>query len=1232
MVEGSYSYAQSGFEAREQTIYPFNNSGEVEPISAKNLLQSAIKASEKFCAARTATNTCGRLRRLCCRVVDQLRRHTTSIDVVIQHQPQFTVLVWGTIRLILHLIVDKEEASEIALKGVIEIVSNIDRWNKAAARSHTRPGIQKAVLHVFCEILGFLTGAKKHLEVGSLKRFSQSVKSSQKEKFQHSLDRLRDAAQSLKLKFEAEFIHYTENWFVVRRWLESALDDAHGEHNEPTPGTTEWISSNFNPLYHKLIEEGHNRLLLFEGPPGCGKSYIAKSLATTLKNRDTTAAVVSCQFSSQRGPSKLSACILFWLLRKSQSNSATTPLVNKLAELACTNRLRPSEGQSKALWKIVLEASQVLVPKSRASVFIIIDSLEQYQFKPASSISSFFEGLQELLAMSKNTRIAIFTRPRVQFASLSAASLKIRLTPDVLASNIKVFATKKFEELGIPKTLMDAAIDKIRVDAAGSFQYANMLLEQLTTPELQRDFFHRRLAILRLVWAAQKPLTVTELARAVQLGDYNSYTWISQYCDPIITLEDGRVQFIHSSVAEFLTDAARTPAELGSRNGDSLHTVRFHPQDAHTELGLQCLQALLDPEYASKGRIGQLLHHNFWEAVEVKPHPKPQRGVSFEYAAQYWDFHLTAISDPPDSLVSLANDFLHVPNFVFWAEWSVHKLQGSISRSSTVLSSLKLWSGALLPEKSSLLELTDYFTSPYQALASSYRDSSDSDKVLQYLPLMRLGRFYVDIGCTHLATPLRREAASGLTEVLGTEHPLTLLSRTDLAYTLILEESYSEANEEFSAIVRVEEIVLGKDNQEFYRTLQARGETELYLNRYEESLVTQREVAEGYARLLGEDSKAHLGVRLWIARPLVQFGRLEEAERIYADVFKKRRDKFGPDDLFAASAGFSLGQAERQIGRLKQALERLEDAYRVRSQLGLGNFVWALDFAIELVIAYREVGESKKARELLNEVEDKSGVGLGTEKWLVKRYFQVVHLKGLLLWDAGECDKAANLVQDLVIQIERAEYNRAVLWIILDLAKMLRLRGGEGDERLAEANFNQILVDNSDESSHCIQSDGGSDDGKYSEPDLPRLLKLAERALGLVRVRKFDEVEYLLEQEKVGWFRDEDLWLWFGGPSADTTRMKPPRERYQVLTTTGNPETERTNNGSGGVISDIWAASSGAISKAAGAFLEDWSHWRGPLTGLSEILWSDRGDEPTLRSQPHPQTSTAVDDVQSDVD
>lgn len=964
------------------------------------------------------------------------------------------------------------------------------------------------------------------------------------------------------------------------------------------------------------------------------------------------------------GPSKLSACILFWLLRKSRSNDAIAPIVDELAELAVSHSLGPTESNFGVLWKIVLKAFQAVDVNSNAKVFIVIDSLEQYDFKAiSSSIQKFFDLLNGVLSISKNTRIVILTRPRAALATISpATALRVPLTADILASDIDIFSSKKFDDLGIPRGFKNMTMEKIRAEAKGSFQWANMLLEYMSEPgaestyqerlqrcppgltqiydkmleqaylaspdipESRRSFLAQRRLILSLVWAAHgvEPLTVTELARAAKLGPYNAEEWIVRYGEPLLTIEEDLVHLVHSSVAEFLTDEARLKAPANSPDNYDPQRVWFRPEDANSDLAFQCLRTLLDEQYASKGRIGQLLYHNFREAVEVgqllrhnfreaveidEPHPEPQEGVSLEYAAQRWDYHLIAIDNPTKKLVSLANEFLHAPNFVFWSEWSIDHLSGSISRASTVLSSLKDWHTSLPPDKSSLLKLADYFTQPYQSLSVSYRNSADSDKVLQYLPLMRLGRFYVDTGSTDLATPLRREVATGLTEVLGTQHPLTLQSRTDLAYSLIQEGCYGEANSEFADIVEIDRTVLGRDSKELYRALNARGETELYLNLYEESAATQGEVAEGYARLAGQDSKLHLTGRLWVAYPLVQLGRLEEAEEILLDVFRKRREGFGEDDLFAASAGFSLGGVYRRMeGRIGEAVERLEDAYRVRKGYGLQT-VWALDFAVELVIAYRDAGEAEKARVLLREIEEKSGLGPGSKGDTAKRFHQVMHLKGLMLWDEGECDKAVPLLQGLLIQIERGEYNRAVLWIILDLAEMLRLRGGGGDNKMAEANFNHVLVD--------LRSEPGSANPQATmasrgvvvenqEPDPPRLLRLAETALRFVRDRRFDEVEKLFREERVDWFRAEDLWLWWGGPAADTTWMKPPRDQYVATTSSDERDVKggRLNDVSGSFVSGLWAASSSRVSQAADALRKDLARWQGksPLTGLSGLV------------------------------
>lgn len=63
-------------------------------------------------------------------------------------------------------------------------------------------------------------------------------------------------------------VKLAENWSIVQRWLQSALDNDQRQYIEPTPGTTQWVTSQSNPSYYKWLEEGDHRLLLFDGPPG----------------------------------------------------------------------------------------------------------------------------------------------------------------------------------------------------------------------------------------------------------------------------------------------------------------------------------------------------------------------------------------------------------------------------------------------------------------------------------------------------------------------------------------------------------------------------------------------------------------------------------------------------------------------------------------------------------------------------------------------------------------------------------------------------------------------------------------------------------------------------------------------------------------------------------------------------------------------------------------------------
>lgn len=87
-------------ENSRRFIAPNSNSGEGEKFSANELLDNAARAAEQFRESRRANTLNGRLHRLCQRAIDQIRRHQTSIDVIIQQHTSITAPVWGTIRLI----------------------------------------------------------------------------------------------------------------------------------------------------------------------------------------------------------------------------------------------------------------------------------------------------------------------------------------------------------------------------------------------------------------------------------------------------------------------------------------------------------------------------------------------------------------------------------------------------------------------------------------------------------------------------------------------------------------------------------------------------------------------------------------------------------------------------------------------------------------------------------------------------------------------------------------------------------------------------------------------------------------------------------------------------------------------------------------------------------------------------------------------------------------------------
>ncbi|KAL2681116.1 hypothetical protein Neosp_008719 [[Neocosmospora] mangrovei] len=239
-------------------------------------------------------------------------------------------------------------------------------------------------------------------------------------------------------------------------------------------------------------------------------------------------------------------------------------------------------------------------------------------------------------------------------------------------------------------------------------------------------------------------------------------------------------------------------------------------------------------------------------------------------------------------------------------------------------------------------------------------------------------------------------------------------------------------------------------------------------------------------------------------------------------VREKREERYGPDDSFGMATKIFAGDLYRKLEKKEEALANIEPGLEFRRGFRSKSHFLTIDTALILAATYRDFGMNVRAEKIVDDLE------LHGELEKKENYFrlcQVRHLRDLLLFKGGDVDQAITLLEALLIEYGHEDSNnRALRWVRLDLAEILRYRSREGDERLASSLFDGIVTD-----------------GGGREPDPPRWLEIAEAALRLVHDGKLDAAEELLRGEKLRWTREEDLWMCLGMPAADTGWMKPPR-------------------------------------------------------------------------------------------
>lgn len=640
---------------------------------------------------------------------------------------------------------------------------------------------------------------------------------------------------------------------------------------------------------------------------------------------------------------------------------------------------------------------------------------------------------------------------------------------------------------------------------------------------LDHDRRRDRKCFFMLMLGAETQLTVSQMriAHAVNStnfdpGDllYDPENTLLDLCYPFIRIVHGTVSFTHSSVIEFFLEHVRH-SEVEAEN------MRFTRAALHSNFAWKCLSTLCLDRYSSSRRIGMLLRCNM-EHVSSEEYLEREHAELddfYDYAAKNWATHLTKVQSPDDDLLRLANHFINGSQFAHWAEYVLSTTQdmNSIFGRRT---ELVHWKETIPEASQGLVDISKFLEGPYTALSTHYR-LSPQDKELPWLCHFRVATYYL-LADSSKVRPFLDEAVRGLTELLGEEHPLTLRARVNLAKKIAVEGKNREARDELLKIWEIQREVMPAQSPEPFITLQLAGVCSFFLTEFELAEPQLRQAHDVLSKQLGVTHYETLCTQLYLGYVFMGLGRNRQALQTISEVHTLRSEAQGDRDGLSIMSLCARGQSEGLVGDWDKARGTLQAARDLRLRIWAPTRPNVIDTAIHLIITHRECGEIEEAEKMLKELDIPH-----IQNNAFARYCQVKHLQALLQNDRGEAETAVHNLERLVDEGGRDGYNRWLLWARLSLYKMKTDRGEE-DEAL-------VLFDN------IIQERStGNARSPASEPDSPRVLRLARDLVELVRQRRYEEADALLQEENLEWVREEDFWILPGGPMAETAWMKGP--------------------------------------------------------------------------------------------
>ena len=799
-----------------------------------------------------------------------------------------------------------------------------------------------------------------------------------------------------------------------------------------------------------------------------------------------------------------------------------------------------------------------LVVCASPRLLIVVDALDEWAAEPLAPLD-----LLRALANHRNVKMLAFSRDHWIPEDAAAGFERICVDEAEVKTDIGRFVDQR---LSTSRYLLKSKEDiraKVEDGCHGIFLWARLLIDHLDKPmtvKAQRailadfpltmsDAYQRLLDentahltaaesdtqrnLLLIISGAREPLTadeVFELTIINRLSDEidedarhnDPATEIVRLCCPLVkVVAQNRVQLIHKTVTEFLMRRENWQA------------------DSNLYLARRCLSKLIKSEYQSWKVAANLLRKHLLAGTiyqsnpESGAHEAPADSTFYTYAALHFHEHLTALADPPEDIIAKLDRFLTSNAFVSWSEVLFDLRQRlDLGPQLLVYKRLLTWTHFLPPELQVEIPIEAFFEKPHRQLSAVLKEVSE-DKVLQYLPEVRTGQYFNTSGQTRgdwqKAFEYKTTVVEGFTALLGARSPVTLRFRTDWFQEFFWQKRFLEARNGLQQVASIQKEVLGIERNDLYVTLSLHAYSEACLTRYAESLMVFRTSTAGFRHLLGELHPLYLMNEFYNGLPLEHLNRLDEARVLYQDILDNWIPVVGSlVNPLALMAKCALGSVQRKQGELELAKQTLLEAYGGRLEMFPIDLNICLDTAIQLALLYRDAGNAQVAIDLLNSVADSKVYEQDFE-----RDCQTQHIRALAFFDMGQYDWPKASLEKLLQRAtgtQRDENNRELLWVRLTLADVMR-QHGESDEAL-------MLFDELVEPEPPLPPSSRGILREELEP--PKQLRLAEKALRLVREAKPDRASDLLRENGLRWVREQDFWvLGQGGPLPDTATIRP---------------------------------------------------------------------------------------------